>query len=1032
MKLVKAPLLALLFFLLHGIIPAQPAIHENIEDPLMEFRHFTVEEGLSKNNISSLYQDRFGYLWIGTSDGLNRYNGKSFKNYYHDPDDSTSILSNNIMCFAEDNHNKLWIGTDLGLVRYIRERDQFEEFKVPGMDSVFPGNYIRAIYFDNDSIMYLGFTEGYFVKYDMALNVASWHQHSRDDQPYYYYYTICEDGNGDIWYGGRSTGLFRYLKEKDSSIRIRTMVSDSGSRKRENDVSCYLEDSHGNFWVSGLDGIYLYDREKDAFSKFYATSTWQMAEDMDGNIWFATGHGIMTFDPNSGTLIKHAYNPDNPKSISNNNVRKLLIDHQGNIWFGTMDGLDLLIRPEYPFEIFRHVINIDSTLSSNKVTSVLEDSKDRIWIGTDGGGLNIFDLRNRVFKSYRHEPDKHASIGSNRISALYEDNAGTLWIGLWAGTGFDRYEESSDRFVHYTYNPNSLSQDWYNDFAEDEFGNFYLGFWGGPGLTIFDRENEHFGEELLHYFDHPYKSRLINKMLFDRHGKLWMATSSNGLNVYDPESRETWNFLPDDADERSLPVIEINCLFEDKDGNIWLGGKGLSRYVPASNDFDNYFITDGLSNDNVKSILQDEQGMLWIGTEDGLSRFDPAKKVFKNFYEYDGLSSNWFGKGACRLRNGKMIFGGNKGISVFHPDSIIDRSELPPLYISKFKIFDRDSLFDLSGISRIDLDYEQDFFSFDVGAIDFVNPGRLKLEYKLEGFDKDWNILNESSREIRFTNVPPGKYLLKLRVSKAGLPGFRTKYLHINIQPPFWQRWWFYIIEAVVIAGILLLLYWLRIRQILAKKHTAELKQKLLRSQMNPHFIFNSLTAIQDYIYEKEPAEAGKYLSGFARLMRQILSNSREEYISLDNEINYLVLYMDLQQLRFENKFEYKLHVDPDLEQEFTAIPPMLAQPFIENALEHGISNSDQSGRIIIRFDKKEDHVRFTLEDNGIGIEHSREIKTKGSNHKSLAIQITRERLENLNRREKNKIELSVVDISREETGKTGTRVTFSIPFRDF
>ncbi len=1032
MKLVKAPLLAMLFFLLHGFILAQQLIHKIIEDPLMEFRHFTVEDGLSKNNISSLYQDRFGYLWIGTSHGLNRFNGKYFTNYFHDPGDSASILSNNIMCFAEDSEDNLWIGTDAGLTRYIREKDCFETFRVPGMDSLFPGKYIRAIYFDEDSIVYLGFTEGFFVRYDLANNVASWHQHNPDDQPYYYYYSIYEDSKGIIWYGGRGTGLYKYFKENDSSILIKTMQFDSSSRKRECDVSCYLEDSQGNFWVSGLDGIYLYDRENNVFSKFYSTSTWQMAEDSQGVLWFATGHGVMRYNPQSRSLKRHSYNPDNPKSISSNNVRKLLIDHQGNIWLGTLDGLDLLIRPEYPFKIFRHVINLDSTLSSDKVGPILEDSKGRIWLGTDGGGLNLFDLRNRIFKSYRHDPGRPGTIGSDRISALYEDREGSLWIGLWNGTGFNRYVETYDNFIQYTYNPNSLSQDWYNDFAEDEFGNFYLGFWGGPGLTIFDRENARFGEELLHYFDYPYESRLINKMLLDRNGRLWMATSSNGVNVYDPESRETWNFLPDATNKRSLPVIDINSLFEDRDGNIWLGGKGLSKYNPDSKDFDNYFMADGLSNDNVNSILQDGQGMLWIGTENGLSRFDPIKGEFKNFYEYDGLSSNWFSKGACRLRNGKMIFGGNKGITLFHPDSIIDRSELPPLYISKFRIFDRDSLFDLSEVSRIDLDYDQDFFSFDVGAIDFINPARLKLEYKLEGFDKDWNMLDESSREIRFTNVPPGKYLLKLRVSKSGLSGFRTKYLHIHIQPPFWQHWWFYIIEVLAMAGILLLLYWLRIRQILAKKHTAELRQKLLRSQMNPHFIFNSLTAIQNYIYEKRPDEAGKYLSDFARLMRQILYNSREEYISLDNEVNYLALYMDLQQLRFENKFNYELHVDPELEPEFTAIPPMLAQPFIENALEHGISRTKQSGLIIISFEKNGDYLRFTLEDNGIGIDQSHKINAGNSRHKSLAIQITRERLENINRREKKKIELSIVDIGRKEAGKTGTRVTFSIPFRDF
>ncbi|MCF8227554.1 MAG: histidine kinase [Bacteroidales bacterium] len=1010
---------------------AQPLIQEEVHNPMLEFRHFTIKDGLSKNNISSLYQDVYGYLWIGTSDGLNRYDGKSFRKYFHDPADSTGIISNTIMCFAEDSRNNLWIGTDKGLMKYIRAKDQFEAFLENRMDSIFPGTYVRGIFFDNDSIMYFGLTEGYFARYNFNTGRATWHRHFEDDQPYYFYYTIYEDSQNDLYVGGRGTGLYRYIKDSDSMIRIKTREYDSSSRKREYDASCYLEDSHGNFWVSGLDGIYLYDRKQDEFTPFYSTSTWDIEEDEDGLLWFATGHGIRMYDPRSARMVKHWYNPDNPVSISNNNVRKVLIDHQGNLWFATLDGLNLLIRPEYHFEVFRHVINLESTLSSNKVTKILEDSRGRIWIGTQGEGLNVFDEEKEIFKTYKHDPANGSSIASNNISALFEDSRGDIWVGLWSGIGFDKYDPQTDGFLHYTYNENSLSQDWYNDFAEDEYGNFYLGFWGGPGLTLFDREKEQFAEELRDYFAAPYESRLINDMLIDSKGNLWIASSSNGVSIFEPFTRNTTTFLPEYSNENSIPVVNINCLFEDQQGNIWIGSKGLSRYNWNTGDFTNYSVQDGLSNDNVNSILEDDDGRLWIGTEYGLSRFDPQKEVFKSFYEYDGIAGNWFGTGACRLQNGKMIFGGNKGITVFHPDSIVDKMTLPPLYFKQLKIFDKDSLYDLSEIDRIDLGYDQNFISFELGAIDFINPQRLEIQYKLQGFDKDWNDLDQNSREVRFTNIPPGEYVLMLRVSKADFPHYRSKSMFINLEPPFWQKWWFYIIEVIVVLAVLYVLFKLRIRQLLAKKHTAELKQKLLRSQMNPHFIFNSLTAIQNFIYEKKPAEAGKYLSDFARLMRQILDNSREEYISLENEINYLSLYMELQKVRFENKFTYDIKTDTELEAEFTAIPPMLAQPFIENALEHGIKNSGTRGEINIKFEKQNGGLVFEVTDNGIGIDRSTKVSTDAK-HKSLAIEISRERLENINRGEKNKIRLSIEDIASLEPGKTGTRVRFSIPLRDF
>jgi ligand-binding sensor domain-containing protein len=1010
---------------------AQPVISEIRSSPEYEFKHYTTRNGLSKDRVISLYQDRFSYLWVGTTDGLNRFDGSQMRKYFPNKNDSTSILSKQITCFAEDPKGGLWIGMDKGLVKYDRKKDQFISLISPDSDpDIFPDCFVRGIHFENDSIVYIGLNEGFFVKYNFNSNTSTWKRYREDDQPYYHYYVIYEDSHDDLYIGGRSVGLFRYKKAEDSLIVIRSSYTKADSKKREADASCYLEDSHGNFWVSGLDGIYTYDRENDVFTKFFNVSTWWMTEDKLGNIWFASGGGALKYEPETQVLYRMVYNPDNPLSISDDNVRKVLVDRQNNVWFGTDAGLNLLSRPEYPFKQYQHIFGQENSISSNKINKIVQDKDGLIWIGTDGGGLNTLDPKTENFRHFHHIANDPASIRSERVSALYQDKKGAMWIGLWSGLGFEKYNKETDGFTHYTYNPNSLSEDWYYDFTEDTMGNFYLGFWGGPGLTIFDRERGEFGEEFQDYLNNTQTGRLMTDLLCDQFGMIWFGTSNNGLNSFDPISKINTNYMSNPDDPFSIAGNKINFVFEDSKGRLWIGGDGLSLFERKTDNFKNYGLSDGLCNINVKSILEDHHGIFWIGTENGLSKFDSQKEAFSSFYDYNGLPSNWFSRSATNIQDGRLAFGTNKGMVVFHPDSIVHKDDLPPIFINNFKIFDRDSIFDLSGITKLKLKYNQNFFSFEIGSIDFLDPRRLKYEYKLTGFDKNWNLLNPGRRQIRYTNVPHGKYIFQVRVGKENGRFLKTRSILISISPPFWKRWWFFAIVILIFVGLLFFVFRLRVRQLIRKRHTAELKQKLLRSQMNPHFIFNSLTAIQNYIYDKKPKEAGKYLADFASLMRQILNNSREETISLENEINYLKTYMDLQALRFEHAFAYQLDVDQELEIEFTAIPPMLAQPFIENALEHGIKNMKGNGHLLLRFALDGELILFTIEDNGIGIDAA-SVRTKDSKHKSMALSITKERLENINIHESRHIVLSIVDLNKIDPAKTGTRVQFSIPVCD-
>lgn len=1018
----------ILFVCCFLFLDAQVPAPENAYDPGTKFRHITVKHGLSNNNVIKIFQDRYGFMWLGTVNGLNKYDGQNIEVFLHDPHDPESISSNLITAIAEDSRGNLWVATDNGINKYHRTDNNFTRY-FNSSDSLhdLPSPYIRAMHFDTAEVLWLDDVEGNFIRYDLATGTHNFKKHRKVTQPYYYYHTIYDDGEGDLWIGGRSIGILQYRKASDSLMFLRYGPGMPG-KKRESDVACYFKDSRGNFWVTGFDGAYLFDKPSGRFEKFLQTSTWSVAEDQEGNIWFGTGSGLIRYEPFNNKIYHFDYQPENIYSLASNNVHRVFVDRANNIWVCTDQGINILDRPEYKFRHITHIPGTENSLSSDKVRAVVQANDGRIWIGTDGEGLNLYDPVKNTFEVFRTDTAKN-SIASNRVSALYEDRRGDLWIGLWSGIGFDKYSPDEKAFIHYRHEKKNTFEDWYNDFAEDHAGNFYLGFWGGPGLITFNREKAEFGRPLWQDFENGEQSRLIECLLTDDDGNIWIGTTNAGLYKYDPVSGKSKQFYYPRQSALSGHQVKINSLFGDSGGNIWIGWEGLSKFNAKGEELRTYTIADGLVNNTVKGILEDDQGNLWISTENGLSKFDPLRETFRNYYDFDGIHDNWFSKAACKLKDGRMIFGGNSGFILFHPDSIRDSDKMPPLRITDFRISGRDSIKDLSLVDTIELDYDQNFFSFQFGAIDFRSAGKLDHSYKLEGFNNLWQESRKTNRGAVFTNVPAGKYIFYTRLKQRFGGEEQLKSIVINIRPPFWETWWFYLIVAIVFVMLIYLLFRMRIKKIRRERNTALLRHKLLRTQMNPHFIFNSLTAVQNHIYGKKPEEAGKYLSDFSRLMRLILYNSREEYIPLEREIETLDLYLKLQSFRFDNKFSYSLEVDPELDREISLIPPMLAQPFIENALEHGLKYRQEGGYLKAAFILKDDMLLLEIEDNGIGI-NSSVSKSGEKSHKSLAMEISGERINILSNKSGKEINLQIVDLADENEGHTGTRVRFWIPFR--
>ena len=1003
-----------------------------INDPQIGFIRLTTDDGLSHNRVTDILQDSYGFVWIATLDGLNRYDGNQFEIYKYNEDNFTSISSSYVLCLEEGKNGDMYIGTEGGLNVYNRLSNSFAiiSLEADGYDN--PSPHIRQLLFDDDSILWIETLDGYLINYDVNNStVNNIYSHPTVGQTYYLYHSLYKDKGGRLWIGARNIPPM-YLDEVEDKIIIIQPDENDYSKKRASDMACYYEDSYGNFWFTALDGIYLFNKNTEVFTKFLATTTYDVKEDLSGNIWFATGSGALKYNPQQDVIIQMENEKDNPNSISNNNVHKIMKDQLGNLWFATSKGVNIYSPPAYAFKHYTHIPGISNSPEGYSVTAVAEDSKNNLWIGYENDGLDYYNRQTAKFTHFVHDLRKPNTIASNKVSALFLDDNDRLWIGLWRGIGFNLFNIKSRKFSLFTYNPESMEQDWYSDFVEDESGNFYIGFWGANGLTGFDRGTKKFLNSYKNKFGRVYCSRLITKLLLDSHGSIWFGTTDCGLHRYFPENDSAVSYFSDDSISHGLFSNNITDITEDIYGNIWLINDKLQKYLPENDTFISFGYSMGLITNELSSLLADDYGNIWISTNNkGLFKFMPEDRSFTQYVKQDGLQSNSFTQARMKLESGELFFGCNNGFNIFNPNEIVDNNTIPLPYFGRLYVFDHIVSHDLNQQSKIILDSDENVFTVELLSSDLVNPERYSYQCLLEGYDDDWVDIDNKQRVVRYAAVPPGEYKLRYRVgNRKGSWSEDTSDIWFEIEKPFYFTWWF----ITLILGFVVLLMFLYIKRrefdLKNENRNMELRQKVTRLQMNPHFMFNSLLAIQNFIFLHDRKEAGNYLSDFARLFRLILNNSKSEFVIFEKEIETLTLYLKLQLLRYPEKFIYNIFVDPKIEREMWKIPPMLAQPMIENALEHGLFYKKGLGKIEIRFIHKGNQLLFEVEDNGIGLTEAKKKVLSKSDHHSSALEITRERLKVLGKRHGFFADFEIYELKDLDGNVTGTKVKFTLPYK--
>jgi two-component sensor histidine kinase/ligand-binding sensor domain-containing protein len=798
-----------------------------------KFEHITADKGLSQSGVSSIFQDSQGFMWFGTQDGLNKYDGYDFTVYKYNALDSHSLSDNFISSIYEDKSRIMWIGTDGGgLNKFNRETEQFTRYihDINNPNSL-GHNRVLSIYQDHFGTLWVGTDGGGLNQFDQETEQFTHYQHQLDE-PHSLsndiIFSIYEDRLGTLWIGTGGGGLNKFNRGTGQFFHYKNNPSDPSSLSDDTVLSIH-EDQSAKLWIGTKNGgLNQFDRESGRFihythdpdniNSLNHNTVNSIAEDKFGNLWLATtswngnsyGSGLDKIVPENGQFIHYKNDSKNPQSLSDNLVNVLWVSNDQILWIGTaFSGINKLDLKENKFIHYKHDPTNLNSLSDNHVMSIDEGQSGMIWIATSDGGLNQFNRQTGKFTHYTHNSANPYSLSSNNIWSTYEDRNGMLWVGTF-GSGLDKFDRKAQKITHYQHDSNkpySLSDNTVTSIHEDYLGTLWIGTMRG-GLNKFDPESEQF----THYTNEPNNPHSLSDISAfliheDYSGTLWIGTFSGGLNKFQRETEKFIHYKHDSNNPNSLSYDRILSIYEYPSGTLWIGtfGGGLDKFDTATETFTHYTEKDGLPNNSVVGILADDEGNLWLSTGKGLSKFNPKTETFRNYDVSDGLQGNEFDgvKAYLKSKTGEMLFGGLNGFNVFYPAQVKDNPHIPPIVITDFKKFNESVKLDLS-ISKsqsIKLSYKDNFFGFEFAALDYTNPLKNQYTYKLEGFDKDW-IYSGTRRYASYTNLDGGTYIFKVKGSNNdGVWNEEGTSIKILITPPPWKTWWAYTLYIVALAS---------------------------------------------------------------------------------------------------------------------------------------------------------------------------------------------------------------------------------------
>ena len=822
------------------------------QNSLLPFDHLTSVEGLSSNIINCVIMDYQGYVWIGTNDGLDRYDGYSVKEYINTVDDSTSLHNNEIFTLYEDNDSNLWIGTRSSIDLYDRKTDRFQHFYAFGLDSDNFGHAITSISQYDDSTLWMGTIDiGIYI---LNTNNFSWKylplkSVNHPDKNIIRVKSIYKDYMGNMWVGTLDNGLLKYIPEKNAFYSY-TYDPGSSNTISSNNIYAITDDPlSGNiFFGTYGGGLNIYNPKTEKFVKYTFKDSPNNSQINfvkalvfhDGKLWVGTDGSsikIVNFKTDNVLSLDPDYSRD--YTLLNNGITCLYKDNQNNLWVGHYQGgVDIYKSNRKKFIHEYSNAALSGRFGIDRIYSILEDSKGNLWIGSDLGRFEFIDRSTNKSKVYFRRISEESGIPQNSLvtQTIFEDKNHNMWFGFYHGgmgvlnstTGKFRY------FLHDPKNPNSLINNNIYAITSDSFGYIWIATNGG-GVDVYNPCTGKFKNYSMNDSSN-FANDWVRPIYEDSGKTIWIGTYW-GLSKYirSEDRFITYRNIPDDTTSINDNIVLSIC--EDSNHTLWFGtSRGLNRYNKKQDNFTAFTMKDGLPNNVINGILEDGKGNLWLSTDKGLSKFDPVNKTFKNYDFQDGLQGNSFIRGSyCKGQDGKLYFGGMNGYTFFYPDSIKEDTFPPQVLISEVSVFNEPLKIgedyngrvilkeNLSNKSHLHLKYNENQISITFIGFQYTSPKGIRYSYYLDGVDKAWNNSGADHRKITYSNLTPGEYKFYVKAAnKDGVWSNNTATLAFTITPPYWMTTWFRILVIIAIIGSIYFFISLRLKMINRQKKLLE------------------------------------------------------------------------------------------------------------------------------------------------------------------------------------------------------------------
>ncbi|MFB6320738.1 two-component regulator propeller domain-containing protein [Saccharicrinis sp. FJH54] len=977
----------------------------------LSFDIYSQENGLPNNQIQCIYQDKQGWIWIGTSQGISRFDGYTFKNFLPDPSGKDRLSGNIVRVIREDNSGNLYIGTEAGgLNIFDREKETFSQPFKNYSDLKYKEVSVNDIEVDekgglwlgtNYNLMYLDTIGQLTVLNPKIIN-------AENTATTNYIRNLELDKNGKLWIG-TSNGLFTYNEAKNEMTAFQLPYGE----EQNHEIWEIFRDEDGTMWIGTYSsGLFIINPDTRSINAVRLPSDVERSETVKtvskgtfGEYWIGTRGGLFSYTTGKGVTGYYRHNTHNMRSLSNTSVLCVYHDRNGETWIGTRGGLNLLARSKQVFMNFGSLPGNNNFLNSSIVYAFWIDKQGKIWIGTEDGGINIYNPESGKYEYLMADPRQNNSISQNCIKAFLDDQKGHLWVATFLG-GVDVINLKTGRITNYKSNPDvngALSDNRVWDLCMDKQGDIWIATSKGldkfvPSTGSFKHYPQINGHESISWID------------MDSRGLLWMG-SIDELIIFNPKNNRIIRYFE-----------HARSMFEDSEHRIWIAtnDRGIAIYSAQNGPIRYFDENDGLSNNQALCILEDGNKNLWISTTNGLSKFNPSTEIFRNFTNKDGLSNNQFCYGAaCKTRDGELLFGSISGFNMFNPEKIISEKDNYPVVLTDFKIFNKSVSISedenavltksISTTDHITLNYDQNFFTIEFAALNFVNSEKNLYTYKLENFNKDW-VEPSTARSATYTNLNPGDYVLHIKRYIRGSQSNQNELLlNISVLPPFWKTRWFLGLLFLAIAGMMYLLFRFFINR-------EKIKNQLVIERVNARKL-HELDMLKLKFFTNISHEIRTPLTLILGPVEKIMNNKlKESEISenirlvhrnaknLDRLINQLLDFRKLQTgnlklnlteadiVRFVQNIvqsfnslaeekQIRLKFTTLKKSLFTAFDPDKIEKILNNLLSNAFKFTEQGGTISVNLslifdseeefnseDKEKQYIEISVKDTGKGI----------------------------------------------------------------